>query len=56
MPSAAHVISLDMQAVGVDLGSVPIDEILSFRTENREAYRIPIIARPMPRSTVCSSQ
>jgi len=40
MPSAAHVISLDMQAVGVDLGSVPIDEILSFRAENREAYRM----------------
>ncbi len=39
MPSAEHVVSLDMQAVGVDLGSVPIDEILSFRAENREAYR-----------------
>jgi hypothetical protein len=39
IPSAAHVIALDMQAVGVDLGSVPIDEILSFRAENREAYR-----------------
>jgi hypothetical protein len=39
MPSAEHVISLDMQAVGVDLGSVPIDEILSYRAENRELYR-----------------
>jgi len=39
MPSAEHVISLDVQSVGVDVGSVPIDEILSFRAENREAYR-----------------
>ena len=39
MPSAEHVIALDMQAVGVDLASVPIDEILSFRKENRDLYR-----------------
>jgi hypothetical protein len=38
-PLGAYVISLDMQAVGVDLGSAPIDEILSFRAENHEAYR-----------------
>ena len=39
MPSAEHVISLDLQAVGVDLAAVPIDEILSFRQENRKLYR-----------------
>jgi hypothetical protein len=38
MPSAEHVISLDIQAVGVDVSSIPIDEILSFRQENKEAY------------------
>lgn len=39
LPSAERVISLDLQAVGVDLGSIPIDEILSFRVEHREVYR-----------------
>jgi len=39
MPSADHVIALDMEAVSVDLGSVPIDEILDYRRENRSAYR-----------------
>jgi Family of unknown function (DUF6236) len=39
LPSAEHVIALDLQAVGVDLGSVPIGEILSFRAENRDLYR-----------------
>jgi hypothetical protein len=39
MPSADHVIALDMEAVGVDLGSVPIEHILAYRKGNREAYR-----------------
>jgi hypothetical protein len=39
MPSADHVIALDLEALGVDLGSVPIDEILDCRRENRDAYR-----------------
>ena len=39
MPSAEHVISLDMHTVGVDVSSVPIEEILSFRAENQETYR-----------------
>jgi hypothetical protein len=39
MPSADHVIALDLEAVGVDLGSVAIDEILDYRKENRDAYR-----------------
>jgi hypothetical protein len=39
MPSVDHVIELDMEAVGVDLGSVPIEEILNYRNENRGSYR-----------------
>ncbi|WIG58322.1 MAG: hypothetical protein OJF49_001067 [Ktedonobacterales bacterium] len=38
-PSAAHVVSLDMQTVGVDLGPIPIDEVLDFRAQNRPHYR-----------------
>ena len=36
---AAPVVSLDMQPVGVDLSAVPIDEVLAFRGEHREAYQ-----------------
>ena len=39
LASAAHMVSLDMQPVGVDLTDVPLDEILSYRHEHREAYR-----------------
>lgn len=39
VPSAAHVVSLDMQTVGVDLGPIPIDEVLDFRAQNRKQYR-----------------
>lgn len=38
-PSAGHVVDLDAQAVGVDLASVPIDDILSYRSKNLEAYQ-----------------
>lgn len=37
-PSQGNVISFDLAVVGVDLAAVPIDEILSFRTDNREPY------------------
>jgi hypothetical protein len=40
IPSAGHVVSLDIEAVGVDLSAVPFDEVLSFRTEHRDKYRI----------------
>jgi hypothetical protein len=33
-PSHGQVVSFDLNAVGVDLGAVPIDEILSFRRDN----------------------
>lgn len=39
MPSTAHVVSLDLQTVGVDVASVPLDEVLGFRAEHGEAYR-----------------
>jgi hypothetical protein len=38
MPSAGHVVSLDLATVGVDLSKVPIDEVISFRTENWSRY------------------
>jgi hypothetical protein len=39
MPSSGHVVSFDLAAVGVDLGGVPMDEILSFRLENLALHR-----------------
>jgi len=33
-PTRGHVVSFDLNAVGVDLGSVPIDEILAFRHDH----------------------
>ena len=38
-PSAGSVISFDMATVGVDLGPVPIDEILDFRRQHLEEHR-----------------
>lgn len=37
-PSHGQVISFDLNAVTVDLGAVPIDEVLAFRLENLEAF------------------
>jgi hypothetical protein len=37
--SSGHVVSLDMQVVGVDMGPVPIDEVLSFRTSHLDEHR-----------------
>jgi hypothetical protein len=39
LPSTGHVVSLDLQTVGVDLGPVPLDEVLDFRRENGIKYR-----------------
>ncbi|MGH9737245.1 MAG: hypothetical protein ACRD4X_01485 [Candidatus Acidiferrales bacterium] len=43
-PSKGHVVSLDLQTVGVDLRSIPIDEVLTFRKENLKKYRAYISA------------
>ena len=39
LPSTGSVISFDMATASVDVGSIPIDEVLSFRKENLKAYR-----------------
>jgi hypothetical protein len=39
MPSAGHIVTLDLQTVGLDLTTVPLDEILDFRRQHGEEYR-----------------
>ncbi len=39
MPTAARVVDLDLHVVGVDLASVPLDELLEFRSEHADGYR-----------------
>ena len=39
MPSAAKVITLDLEPVSFDLGPVPLDEVLDFREEHRLSHR-----------------
>jgi hypothetical protein len=39
MPSRGRVISFDLDAVSIDLEAVPLDEVLAFRDENRDAHR-----------------
>lgn len=39
MPSAGHVVALDLETIGLDLASVPLDEVLAFRESNGDAYR-----------------
>lgn len=39
LPTAGHVVAFDLKEIGVDLGAVPIDEVLSFRKENLKDYR-----------------
>ena len=39
LPSAGHVVSSDLQTVGVDLSLVPLDELLDYRHENKDLYR-----------------
>lgn len=39
LPSAGHVVALDLQAVTFDLASVPLDEVLDFRAQHGSSYR-----------------
>lgn len=39
LPSTGAVIAFDMATVSVDVGAVPMDELLSFRQENLKAYK-----------------
>jgi len=38
-PSSGSVIQFDLNTVTVDLGSIPIDEVLGFRKENLDAHK-----------------
>lgn len=38
-PSAGHVVALDLEPVSLELGLVPLDEVLSFRLEHQEAHK-----------------
>jgi hypothetical protein len=39
VPSSGHVVSLDLQTVGVDLSHLPLDEVLDFRREHLNLHR-----------------
>lgn len=39
MPSAGHLVALDLEAVSLDLTRVPLDELLDFRTRHAAEYR-----------------
>lgn len=38
-PSAGHLVTLDLETVGVDLSTVPLEDILDFREHHGQAYR-----------------
>lgn len=38
-PSLGNVVAMDIETVGVDLSRVPLDEVLSFRSEHKKDYR-----------------
>jgi hypothetical protein len=38
-PSAGQVVTLDAEAVGIDMSDVPLDEVLSFRNDNLKTFR-----------------
>ena len=38
-PSAGHVVAFDLNIVGVDLSSIPFDEVLGFRREHLKEHR-----------------
>lgn len=38
-PSAGHIVAFDLETMGVDLSSVPLDEILSFRSQHGTEFR-----------------
>lgn len=39
MPSRGQVVAFDLEVVGVDLSTVPLDDVLAFRLENHGAHR-----------------
>ena len=39
MPSRGRMIALDLEPVSLNLGSIPLDDVLQFRAERREAHR-----------------
>ncbi len=39
MPSAGHIVTIDLETVGLDLTRVPLDRILEFRGEHGDEYR-----------------
>lgn len=39
MPSAGHLVALDLEAVTLDLTRVPLDELLDFRARHADEYR-----------------
>jgi hypothetical protein len=39
MPSAGHVVTFDLEAVSLDLDTVPLDDVLAFREDERAAHR-----------------
>ena len=39
MPSRQHVVRLDLEPVAFDLSSIPLEDVLLFRTEHQDAYR-----------------
>jgi hypothetical protein len=41
-PAAGNVVAFDLNTVGVDLGAVPIDEVLDCRNQHRAQYRAEI--------------
>lgn len=38
-PSSGNIVTFDLNVVSVDLGPIPIDEVLSFRSENHEDFK-----------------
>ena len=39
LPSAGHIVALDLETVAVNLATVPLDEVLEFRREHGRSYR-----------------
>lgn len=38
MPSAGHLVSLDLETIPIDLTGIPLDEVLDFRARHGEEY------------------
>lgn len=39
LPSAAHIVAFDLEPVSLDLSLIPLDEVLGYRQDNRNAHR-----------------